>query len=397
MLMRKVLYTTILTMIVLSTVISPVMATWANGGSEAPYQGIYTNWAASGPEIVSYAYDMKWTQAAINDMKWDGNMEVIDQTADCTTDNNYGDRLHTQTASTNIPNDGISGFNDCGVYHYFEESELRINPHSLNTTTSYWELIHWSCVYGGAWGALNITFEANPFHHGWLAKTGYGCGYNIALDSPALIIDDSTVEKAAGSIEQVTEINNNAFSYVVIYSADGQVQIRSNVDFNSREALRNYIQENDIIFDNLISMPPIDDIMVTVTFTDPVSINQAQQFIQESKIDLESYGIFGVSEGDVVSTYVFPLSNIIEGYPLGEANTRYPIVRYDGIMTMTGYVSTRGLQYMKASPGIGLLDITGNIIMKEVAEMHQIELVSIQKFSTPNPAWIFYTDANQSE
>lgn len=127
------------------TTITVFAAAWGNH-PEAPYQGQYIYWTTSGPGVVSYAYGMKWTQDAIDDMKWDGNTEVLDQTADCTNDSPGGDRLHTQSSSSNIPNTGINGYNDCGVYQWFEESELKINPHSLNTSTQYWQSVNWGKI-----------------------------------------------------------------------------------------------------------------------------------------------------------------------------------------------------------------------------------------------------------
>ena len=124
-------------------IVLSVYAAWGYGGNEAPYQGNYTYWTTYGLGVTSYAYNMKWTQSAINDMKWDGNNEWLDQTADCTNDSPGGDRLHATASSTNIPNYGFSTYNDCDNASWKEETELKINPYSLNTTTTYYQYVRY--------------------------------------------------------------------------------------------------------------------------------------------------------------------------------------------------------------------------------------------------------------
>ena len=134
-------------------------------------------WVDAGA-LISKAYNVKWSQTAINNMKWDGTDEWLDQTADCTSNSPGGDKLRIGSYSTNIPNFGLSMFDDCGnIPGYREEAELTLNAHSISSTTNYWFQMQWDCVYGGASGEINISFEANSFSHDWLDKVNYGCLY----------------------------------------------------------------------------------------------------------------------------------------------------------------------------------------------------------------------------
>lgn len=341
------------------------------------------------PIIVSYAYGMKWTQDAIDDMKWDGNTEVLDQTADCTDDSPAGDKLHTQSSSSNIPNTGINVYNDCGVYQWFEESELKINPYSLNTSTQYWQSVTWQCVNAGVSGDLNITFEAAPWHHtGWLDKESYSCGYSFA--SFGNEIDD--VDRSTTQNEPILlrEVDNGIFSYRVIRKSDGNLRVYSDVDFMDPQIFKAYKVENERLLNTILSEKAENDtILVIVTFNSPLTVEEAQSLTKNARMEVLSYSVFGHQENDIVSTYMFPQSRTIEDTIQMKTHLEnIGEVVNDGVMTIMGYVDGSGLQLLDSYQNVALLDTVASRIQSEIRDLDGA--VDLQQFAIPNPAWHIY-------
>lgn len=367
-------------------IVFSVHAAWGNGGAEAPYQGNYT-YSRNGTTVTSNASSMKWTQTAINNMTWDGTSEYLDQTADCVSNPPVGDRLHVLSSSTNIPNSGIYGYNDCGVYQWFEETEVTINPYSLKTTTSYWNTVNWQCVYSTANGELNVSFEPTPWNHKWLDKEYYSCGPQMN-NGESQIPSDRPVKKEP---EILREVNHNTFSYQVIRTPNGHLRVYATVNFLNEQVFEAYRAENQQILNSLLSKESSSDaIFVVVTFASPLSQEEAKTLIQNAQMDTVSYGIFGHMNDEVVSTYVSPLSRTVEDFSqekqylenIGE-------VVYDGIMTITGFVDNEGLQILEEYQGVALLDLTANRIQQELSDLNST--IELTQFVVPNPAWLIYS------
>lgn len=378
---------TLVVLCLLGTVVSVLAGAWGNH-PEAPYQGGYWKWQISGPGIVSEAYSMKWSQSAIDDMKWDGNTEVLDQTADCTVASPAGDKLHTQSSSSNIPNTGINGYNDCGVYQWFEESELKINPHSLNTSTQYWQRVNWQCVDEDASGDLNVSFEAAPWHHGWLDKESYSCGSSSASSGNELNdVDKLTIQNEPILLR---EVDNGIFSYQVIRKSNGNLRVYSDVDFLEPQTFEAYKDENERLLNTIIlGKAESGTTLAVVTFISPLTVEEARAIAQNADIEVISYSVFGHLEDDIVSTYMFPQSRTIEDTIQIETNPEnMGEIINDGVMTIMGYVDSSGLQLLNSYENIALLDVTASRIQSEIRDLD--EVVDLQQFAIPNPAWQIY-------
>lgn len=285
-------------------IVLSVYAAWGYGGSEAPYQGSYTYWHNSGGtgagSLTSYAYNMKWDQSAINDMKWDGNSEYLDQTADCTANSTGNDRLHATSSSTNVPNYGYFIYNDtqpsefCGSSSNSvkEEIELKINPYSLSSIVTYWQSVNWDCAYGGASGEINVSFEPAWWAHEWLDKVNYWC-----YGSSQITGNEPNFEGKPFSNNEpqlVREVNNGVFSYQVIRTASDQIRVYSDVNFLDEQILKAYQAENELQFHIALSEKTTNDVsLVVVTFASPLSVPEAKSLTQNAQMDVVSYGIFG--------------------------------------------------------------------------------------------------------
>lgn len=129
--------------------------------------------------------------------------------------------------------------------------------------------------------------------------------------------------------------------------------------------------------------------MVVVTFNAPLKFQEAQSLIQNARLEVLSYGIFGHLENDIVSTYVFPLSRTIEDTNQIETNIEnFGEITQDGIMTIMGYVNNSGLRLLSSHENVALLDVTASRIQSEIRDLD--EAVDLQQFAIPNPAWHIY-------
>lgn len=377
-------------------IVLSVYAAWGYGGNEAPYTGDYTNWSVYGPGITSYAHSMQWSQSAINDMKWDSTSEWLDQTADCVGQG--GDRLHATASSTNIPNYGFSIYNDCGNSSWKEETELKINPYSLSTATTYYQYVWWDCVYGNASGELNVSFEPALWAHEWLDKTNYQCPNHSAAnndDLPALgTVATSNGNKPAvdgdNKPELIREVDNGIYSYQVVRTPNGHIRVYSDIDFLDKAVLEAYQAENKSYLNALLSKQTQDEsLFVVVTFTTPLSVKDVQDLIQQTQMDVGSYGIFGHIGNEVVSTYKFPLSGLIEDFSQDSQQLENEgEIIYDGIMTLAGYINSEKAQILDEHHSVYLLDLTANKIQSEISDLKEVG--GSEQFAIPNPAWLVY-------
>lgn len=382
--------------VLLLSIVVSVYAAWGYGGEEAPYTGELTEWQISGPGIASYAYDMKWTESSIANMKFDGTNEWLDQTADCTVDSPGGDRLHPTSMTTNIPNYGAFNYNDCGNPTWKEEYELKINPYSLSETTTYNQYIEWNCAYGGALGDINISMEPSSLGHEWLDKTSYNCGSSTSSANKYLInafssnaSNTSKIITGEGKSELLRDAENGIFSYQVVRTSGDNLRVYSDVDFRDEQILAAYQFENRKQLDTLLSNEVQNSqLLVVVTFSTPLSIEEAQDLVQTAQMEVVSYGIFGRIGDEVVSTYKTPLSNSIEDISLAENATENEVV-YDGVMTITGFVNQNGLKVVSNHQAVSLLDLTAHSIQSELNDLG--ETIELENFAIPNPAWLIYS------
>jgi hypothetical protein len=119
------------------------------------------------------AQNLKWDSSALSAMRSDSSPR-LDMTADCTADNPGGDRLNYNTFYTNLPNYGISVWDDCGNRFVYEEAELGVNPWSVVANTEYYFQVFYYKNQRGVSGAINISYQRNNSPtHDWLDKVLY--------------------------------------------------------------------------------------------------------------------------------------------------------------------------------------------------------------------------------
>lgn len=187
------------------------------------------------------------------------------------------------------------------------------------------------------------------------------------------------------------EVDNGLFSYRVLRTSPDQLRVYSNVDFLDEKVLKAYQAENERELSALLLNETAGDAaLVVITFTSPLSEEEAITLTENAHMNVLSYGIFGRVDSEVVSTYVFPASRTIENFA---QDTRLMesvgMITYDGIMIITGLVDKAGLQTISAYSKIGLLDLTANRIRTELSDLE--ETVGLEQFAIPNPAWYVYT------
>lgn len=138
----------------------------------APYTGLY-RLASSDPRQVPSAEYIRWTSSGVAAMRSDSNPR-FDMTADCTPDNPGEDQLNYAAAFTDIPNNGLDVWSDCGVFWVREEVELKINAGSVAAETNYYYQVHYDKNKTGVCGAINLTYQRdNSPTHDWLDKVNY--------------------------------------------------------------------------------------------------------------------------------------------------------------------------------------------------------------------------------
>ncbi|GAA5526700.1 hypothetical protein [Herpetosiphon gulosus] len=137
----------------------------------APSTGSTTWWHGS-QGVVAYS-SFSWNlNAKVNLLNWDAR---FDWTADC--DRIDGpqepDQVHVNAHQTDVPNNGVYRYNDCGDAAIFEETELDIRETGVVVDRQYyWQVYFDARKTGFIDGEINISMEAG-LGHWWLEKEKY--------------------------------------------------------------------------------------------------------------------------------------------------------------------------------------------------------------------------------
>ncbi len=368
------------------------ISAWDPTSGEAPYQGSYTSWSYY--TAYSKGYDMRWSQNALNDMNGDGTGEWLDQTADCTDNSPNGDKLHAVSGNTNIPNYGISIYNDCGSSSYKEESELQLASNYMNTASYYWFDMNWNCVSGGNSGEINLSFEPAWWSHDWLDKRSYYC-YGSAFISNQISLPeiDSHVAEIENDLQikptPLLTVKDSTYSYQLIRNPHDKLYVRTDVEFSNESILKNHLDANKILLsDFLYNQEPRNDLRIVVTFFSPISIEEVAVLADYTQMHINSYGVFGRSGEDIISTYVFPINGKIEHTFI--MNESVDNVVYEGIMTIDGIINNYDLERLANRTDVFLLDLSANKIQSDLRDLG--ENIEIEQIGIPNPAWQIYTN-----
>jgi len=381
------------------------LVAWQPNNNEAPYTGSYSVSYPTSGEVRSNATSVKWTSTAISNMDGDVNAEYLDQTADCTTDSPEGDKLYPLYVTTNIPDRGVSPYNDCGNSagrpSVNEEVELHINEDSLTAGTSYYYNITWGCNGAPLSGDVNITFETG-IDHDWLDKISYSC--SSVRPSSISQIQSSEFSSWSGMVttqhsasfspgtqrttsnldEAVQEIEREHFAYEVVRTEAGNIRVRVDVEFENPQAFEAYRQYNRHLATQLAahSRPT----QVVLTFSSPLRAEEAQQLVEGAGVKVLAYGAFGTTEdGEIVATYVWPRTDKIQFLPAIDGVTTA------GVMTITGIVDSSQIRVLENNSRVVLADVIANQIQQEVA-LSLDEPVELDQVGMPNPAWQIFAN-----
>ncbi|MDI7275419.1 MAG: hypothetical protein QME94_05535, partial [Anaerolineae bacterium] len=145
---------------------------WDRHFTSAPYTGNF--WLSTTSTHQAGCADwIRWNADGVAAMRQD-IWPLLDMTADCTLDNPGMDQLTYDTYYSNIPNDGVWVWTDCGSDYFFEEVELRIRAGQVVAEQPYFHQVHYRKNKLGVNGAINLTYErTNLPQHDWLAKVLY--------------------------------------------------------------------------------------------------------------------------------------------------------------------------------------------------------------------------------
>jgi len=155
----------------LFAIVGGVLA-WDPGFSSSPYTGNF--WLSTSSGYQAGVSDwIKWNSSGLTALRSDSDTR-LDMTADCTADNPGDDQLNYSVAYTNVPNNGIDAWSDCGLPWVREEVELKINAGSVSAETAYYYQVHYSKNEYNVSGAINLTYQRdNSPTHDWLDKVLY--------------------------------------------------------------------------------------------------------------------------------------------------------------------------------------------------------------------------------
>lgn len=149
-----------------------VALAWEPSFSSSPYTGIFWLHTTSNNQ-VGVADWIRWNSAGLAAMRSDTNPR-LDMTADCTQDNPGDDQLDFIVAYTNIPNNGVDVWSDCGRPWIREEVELKIKATLVEAERAYYYQVHYRKNERNVSGAINLTYQRdNPPTHDWLGKVLY--------------------------------------------------------------------------------------------------------------------------------------------------------------------------------------------------------------------------------
>jgi hypothetical protein len=169
--MRKELVASLAVIGLLFTIVGVALA-WDPIFPSSPYTGNY--WLVTTSENqVATADNIRWDSTGIGYMRSDSNPR-LDMTADCTPDNPGDDQLDYVVAYSDIPNQGVTVWDDCGAFWIREEVELWIDAQSVGAETNYYYQVHYRKNEWGVSGAINLTYQRdNEPKWNWLDKVLY--------------------------------------------------------------------------------------------------------------------------------------------------------------------------------------------------------------------------------
>ena len=157
--------------VLLFTIVGTALA-WDPDFSSSPYTGNFWLHTTSDNQ-VGVADNIKWNSTGVTAMRSDTDPR-LDMTADCTEDNPGDDQLDYIVAYTDIPNNGVEVWSDCGWPWIREEVELKINAGSVDAETAYYYQVHYAKNELNVSGAINLTYQRdNSPTHDWLDKVLY--------------------------------------------------------------------------------------------------------------------------------------------------------------------------------------------------------------------------------
>ena len=169
--MRRGLIALLAAMVLLFAIVGIALA-WDPTFSSSPYTGNF--WLHTTSDNQAGVADwIKWSSAGLAAMRSDADPR-LDMTADCTPDNPGDDQLDYIVVYTNIPNNGVDVWSDCGWPWIREEVELKINTGSVAAETAYYYQVHYRKNERNVSGAINLSYQRdNSPTHDWLDKVLY--------------------------------------------------------------------------------------------------------------------------------------------------------------------------------------------------------------------------------
>jgi len=387
--MRKIFWANKGKVIVIASVISLLIATKAlawGGAAWAPYAGelVWIYPGEFGPESV--AYEMKWSQMALTIMRgWPQTDAILDQTADCTANSPDGNKLSAAWSFTNIPHYSVNSKNDCPWWDPWgpkEEVEMQMKTSNMQADYSYMWTVVWRPEKSAASGEINITAQRDQSEWQWLDKTLYSYG------SGAAVANFSKISPKSNGVITTTRGFKEWYAYKVVSEGIGRLQAYVAVDFDNPVTLREYIAANRSLAAKL-SATYKGEVPVTVTFAQPLSIEQVKILIAQTGFRLTAYYVTATNErGQRAALVVWPFNGTLEDEePLQRAYLQTYGYRPIGIAVLVGWVpSPTGLAMLLQNSLAYLVDV----VAADIAQNMGLELQDISHYMdvvVPTPYW----------
>lgn len=339
---------------------------------ETPCEGSLSTYAASQDRLRTTAY-FRWNTDEIDAMRDDNNNnEYMDITP-------YRCGLEVYEISTNLPNHGTATYKDgCRKK---KEAEVHLRPESIYADQLYLFQTRYNCRSAGVW-EVAVTFEHDaPTGRDWLSDTQDNCQNSRSANK----------QTSSGTSQMIMSKDNQEYSYK-IFEGNGEYDVAVNINFDYNN-LSKHMGENTTPLSRK-SSKTFETGMVVITFQTPLTVEQANSFVERTGIEILDYGLFGKNENDTISVYRFPDSDNALSFDNTWESGEGHVYDVDGIMTIRGVINLQSMNVLESDSNILLLDTTGIEVQTEIYDELGIT-VNPEDISLSNPAWQVYDNMTE--
>lgn len=338
-----------------------------------------------GPSIVSKAQNINFENVGRRDTLELGYLKD----PDCPSG---GDPITYYGAHSNIPNNGYEYESQCegGT----SEVDIKLdNDHIDFNYDHYYFYVVWRCRQTG-WHRTAIETSRNGVTQ-IQRSAARNCSSTVRsggekepqenLSQP--FNDDESVLIHSNTIQD--------YSYFV-YQYEDQYKVEVNVDFDSDNSLTSANEGFVSTMYESSTRSSIDDLAqeraaVSIIFTNPLTHQQASDFVSSRGLEVTQYGIFGKSKNrnDTVSSYYLSQDGDIDPFSETMSLDDETTILYDGVMIVSGLIDFANIEAIGSQYDVSLVDVSANLIQDEIYSELNID-IPVEKINIPHQAWNVY-------